>query len=80
MGCPRCKIRPKKKTTETHKKKKAYPDSSVTKQVKICCNCKKTRCLKLYCECFRAGVFCKDCNCVSCANIPENEEEKIKVT
>jgi hypothetical protein len=24
------------------------------------CNCKKSKCLKLYCECFAAGAFCKD--------------------
>jgi hypothetical protein len=32
------------------------------------CNCKKSRCLKLYCECFAAGTYCKDCNCQVCAN------------
>ena len=34
------------------------------------------QCLKLYCECFAAGETCKDCNCVNCANINENEEER----
>merc|ERR1712147_418354 len=24
------------------------------------CNCKKSKCLKLYCECYAAGVFCRD--------------------
>ena len=23
------------------------------------CNCKNSRCLKLYCECFAAGVYCE---------------------
>ena len=32
------------------------------------CNCKKSKCLKLYCECYAAGVFCRDCNCVDCLN------------
>lgn len=27
------------------------------------CNCKKSRCLKLYCDCFAAGDYCKDCSC-----------------
>ena len=34
------------------------------------CNCKKSKCLKLYCECFAAGVFCDDCNCQNCSNTP----------
>lgn len=33
------------------------------------CNCKRSRCLKLYCECFAAGVFCKQCNCCHCLNV-----------
>lgn len=33
------------------------------------CNCKKSRCLKLYCDCFAAGVPCSDCNCEVCENI-----------
>ena len=27
------------------------------------CNCKKSKCLKLYCECFAAENFCQSCNC-----------------
>ncbi|KAI4342727.1 hypothetical protein MLD38_027314 [Melastoma candidum] len=35
------------------------------------CNCKKSKCLKLYCECFAAGVFCTDpCTCQQCLNKP----------
>lgn len=45
-----------------------------TERVK--CNCKKSRCLKLYCECFAAGEFCIDCGCEGCANVPANEEER----
>jgi hypothetical protein len=33
------------------------------------CNCKKSKCLKLYCECFIAGKVCgPDCNCNGCEN------------
>uniref|UniRef100_A0A6S8DAU9 CRC domain-containing protein n=1 Tax=Aureoumbra lagunensis TaxID=44058 RepID=A0A6S8DAU9_9STRA len=32
------------------------------------CNCKRSKCLKLYCECYAAGVFCFDCNCTACEN------------
>ncbi|KAG4194601.1 hypothetical protein ERO13_A06G064200v2 [Gossypium hirsutum] len=37
------------------------------------CNCKHSRCLKLYCECFASGVYCDGCNCVNCYNNVENE-------
>lgn len=37
------------------------------------CNCKNSRCLKLYCECFASGRYCSECNCVSCCNNHENE-------
>ena len=46
---------------------------------KVCCNCKKSRCLKLYCECFAAQKFCQECNCLNCANLQANIEEKEKV-
>ena len=34
------------------------------------CQCKKSRCLKLYCECFASNQFCTDCGCSNCFNIP----------
>eukprot|EP00897_Mesotaenium_endlicherianum_P000163 jgi/Mesen1/10147/ME000076S09654 len=37
------------------------------------CSCKKSKCLKLYCECFAAGGFCgQDCQCLDCANHVHN--------
>lgn len=42
------------------------------------CNCKKSRCLKLYCECFAAERFCQGCNCVDCGNTPESGEVREK--
>lgn len=38
---------------------------------KNCCNCKKSHCLKLYCDCFKKGRFCNNCNCSSCFNKEE---------
>jgi hypothetical protein len=33
------------------------------------CHCKKSACLKKYCECFQAGVKCQDyCKCEGCKN------------
>ncbi|XP_074307191.1 protein tesmin/TSO1-like CXC 2 [Silene latifolia] len=39
------------------------------------CNCKKSKCLKLYCECFAAGVYCVEpCSCQDCFNKPIHED------
>jgi deoxyadenosine/deoxycytidine kinase len=43
---------------------------------KLQCNCKKSRCLKLYCECFNNGEYCKNCNCVDCHNLSSFEIER----
>ncbi|CAF2089105.1 unnamed protein product, partial [Brassica napus] len=40
------------------------------------CNCKASRCLKLYCECFASGSYCNGCNCVNCQNNLENESAR----
>ncbi|KAL8159573.1 hypothetical protein V2J09_001110 [Rumex salicifolius] len=38
------------------------------------CNCKRSKCLKLYCECFAAGLYCVDpCSCQGCLNKPAFE-------
>ncbi|GMH51566.1 hypothetical protein TL16_g01040 [Triparma laevis f. inornata] len=37
------------------------------------CKCRKSRCLKLYCDCFQAGNNCRqNCGCVECLNILEH--------
>ncbi|KAJ7979996.1 protein tesmin/TSO1-like CXC 2 [Quillaja saponaria] len=42
------------------------------------CNCKKSKCLKLYCECFAAGVYCiEPCSCQDCFNKPIHEDTVI---
>ncbi|TKY58156.1 CRC domain-containing protein TSO1 [Spatholobus suberectus] len=39
------------------------------------CNCKRSKCLKLYCECFTHGTYCTDlCACQGCLNRPEYAE------
>lgn len=46
----------------------------------ICCNCSKTRCLKLYCECFSRGLCCNSqCHCENCENIQENNESRHQI-
>lgn len=42
------------------------------------CKCKNSKCLKMYCECFATGNYCKDCSCKDCHNIPEYKEESQK--
>merc|ERR1712166_732625 len=44
------------------------------------CNCRKSKCLKLYCECFAAGTLCTEmlCKCQECHNNQENMEERNK--
>jgi hypothetical protein len=41
-----------------------------TSQKRRQCNCKRSGCLKLYCECFASGVYCDSdyCNCSTCFN------------
>lgn len=42
------------------------------------CHCKKSKCLKLYCECFARRGYCVGCSCVCCQNIPKFEEVRKK--
>ncbi|PUZ37860.1 hypothetical protein GQ55_9G153200 [Panicum hallii var. hallii] len=40
-----------------------------------CCSCKKSKCLKLYCACFAAKVYCSGlCSCQGCLNNHTHEE------
>ena len=41
------------------------------------CSCKKSKCLKLYCECFNKGLYCSsDCYCTDCRNKPSNATQR----
>lgn len=42
------------------------------------CNCTKSQCLKLYCDCFANGEFCRNCNCNNCLNNLDHEEDRTK--
>jgi hypothetical protein len=42
------------------------------------CNCKKSKCLKLYCECFAAQIYCQGCNCTDCHNTSNHEAQRAK--
>eukprot|EP01033_Poteriospumella_lacustris_P010919 gene10919-7767_t len=44
----------------------------------VACNCKKSKCLKMYCDCFRLSEYCKaSCNCVECCNIEKFEHVRL---
>nr|XP_009500338.1 PREDICTED: tesmin [Phalacrocorax carbo] len=51
--------------------------SGVTKSKKPC-NCTKSQCLKLYCDCFANGDFCNNCNCNNCYNNQLHEMDRFK--
>merc|ERR1711977_42967 len=40
------------------------------------CHCKRSKCLKLYCECFAANVLCDGCKCNNCENTEEYSESR----
>ncbi|XP_033097125.1 protein lin-54 homolog isoform X2 [Anneissia japonica] len=40
------------------------------------CNCTRSQCLKLYCDCFANGEFCSNCNCNNCLNNLAHEDER----
>ncbi len=42
------------------------------------CNCKKSKCLKLYCECFARQAYCQGCNCVNCHNVAKFKDARQK--
>lgn len=43
--------------------------SSPSNKSRISCTCKKSKCLKKYCECYKQGTKCGiKCNCYDCSN------------
>ena len=49
--------------------------SSAIREEKLFCNCEKSKCLKMYCNCYRAGNACSErCRCRQCYNTPVNQK------
>uniref|UniRef100_A0A8C0W5M9 CRC domain-containing protein n=1 Tax=Castor canadensis TaxID=51338 RepID=A0A8C0W5M9_CASCN len=45
------------------------------------CNCKRSGCLKNYCECYEAKIMCSSiCKCIGCKNYEESPERKTLMT
>ena len=44
------------------------------------CGCRRTKCLKLYCDCFASGNICsEECDCKGCHNTDEHKEERDQI-
>ncbi|CAG9326141.1 unnamed protein product [Blepharisma stoltei] len=66
-------------TTNTLKLNKLYsfPQKRALSSLTPKCACKRSQCLKMYCECFAANSLCADCDCIGCSNIPIEDETKL---
>ena len=56
-------------------------DSNNIPNSRVHCTCKKTKCIKKYCECYSSGNLCYNCKCENCENKPyfiENKNNIIK--
>lgn len=49
------------------------PSSKQSQPIKRNCNCRSSKCLKLYCECFSSGEYCTECSCQDCFNNSSHE-------
>ena len=56
----------------------AVASGSASNRPRKPCNCTRSQCLKLYCDCFANGEFCSNCNCINCFNNLDHEENRQK--
>ncbi|KAK3041698.1 hypothetical protein RJ639_001508 [Escallonia herrerae] len=70
---PQASIRPPKPDSPRGRPRANAEVKEGTPKKQKQCNCKHSRCLKLYCECFASGIYCDGCNCVNCHNNVEND-------
>lgn len=67
-------IKDNKKHIFTSQKLSNASCSVIKPPKKSCCSCKKSHCLKLYCECFKKQGYCQNCSCPNCLNNEKFEE------
>jgi hypothetical protein len=70
-------------TKEAADEQATVPPVRTKENARMPCNCKKSKCLKLYCECFSNKLYCDGCNCIDCNNSPkyaETRNKAIKIT
>ena len=55
-----------------HKRQRVTEENIYVGEEEAGCRCTKTKCLKLYCDCFRRGRICRSvCECIDCKNTEE---------
>jgi hypothetical protein len=54
----------------TEKKNRINILKEIREKKTVKCKCRKSKCMKNYCECFAKGEKCLDCNCEDCENQP----------
>jgi hypothetical protein len=68
-----------KRVRKTDKRATKAPGAEKRRRKNIHCNCKNTKCIKLYCECFRNQIFCgNQCKCVCCNNDAQHMPERTR--
>lgn len=49
-----------------------------SRALKGVCFCKNSKCVKLYCECFKQAKYCLNCNCQDCENTPAHHNRFVQ--
>jgi hypothetical protein len=70
-------VMPPTRAPAKKKSSKMSPPKTTSRSSTGGCKCTKSCCLKMYCECFRAGKACDDsiCKCSKCQNGQGREQE-----